>query len=227
MPVPKYSKCSCKNCGGHIEFPLSEAGRVATCPHCGLSMELTLDPDVLAELATGGGRYCPVCASTLSMDGTCPDCKAVRHRRNFLLLAVTISVMAVGLIYIAMNMAKKMNALKPQTPVPQTNTVSTKPVPVTPEPVVDLWNGLKPGPISIDKTGSSRLVYAVGTLRNETDHQRFGVKVDLELFNPQGQKIATATDTTQTIEPGKTWRFKAMVFDPKAVSAKLVNVTEK
>lgn len=230
MPVPKFSKCTCKNCGGHIEFPLSGLGQVVTCPHCGLSMELALDPALLLELAGGGGKYCSKCSGTLNLDGSCPDCKEARHRRNFVLLAVTISVMAVGLILIAMKMAKKMNAISPGAQsLQQTNRPTIKPAPkaVVVEPPADPWHGLKVGPIAIDKTGDSRLIYAVGLVNNESDHQRFGVKVELDLLNPQGQKIGTATDTTGSIEPGKSWKFKAMVFDPKAVTAKLVKVTEQ
>ncbi len=231
MPVPKFSKCTCKNCGGHIEFPLSGLGQVTPCPHCGLSMELTLDPMVLAAIAGGDGRYCAKCSGTLDPDGSCSDCKASRHRRNFALLAATISVMAVALIFISLNMMKNMKAAK-NGPAAQallrTNGSGTKPQRTAVSgPPADPWHGLKAGPIIIDKTGGSRLIYAVGTVSNESDHQRFGVKVELDLLNPQGQKIGTATDSTPYIDPGKSWKFKAMVFDPKAVTAQLISVTEQ
>ena len=33
--TPESAKCSCTNCGGHLEFDTADAGRQATCPHCG------------------------------------------------------------------------------------------------------------------------------------------------------------------------------------------------
>src|SRR5437867_600477 len=32
---PKYIKCSCQKCGGHIEFPAEGTGLTVACPHCG------------------------------------------------------------------------------------------------------------------------------------------------------------------------------------------------
>src|SRR5207249_1091109 len=32
---PKYIKCSCQKCGGHIQFPAEGTGLTVACPHCG------------------------------------------------------------------------------------------------------------------------------------------------------------------------------------------------
>ena len=37
------AKCSCLQCGNHIEFPLEGAGAVVACPHCGQQTQLTLE----------------------------------------------------------------------------------------------------------------------------------------------------------------------------------------
>src|SRR5256885_312797 len=37
------AKCSCSQCGNHIEFPLEGAGAVVACPHCGQQTQLTLE----------------------------------------------------------------------------------------------------------------------------------------------------------------------------------------
>ena len=72
----------------------------------------------------------------------------------------------------------------------------------------------------------SSVVYAVGTLTNASDQQRFGVKVYLELSDASGSKIGQATDYQQMIEPNGTWNFKALVVEKKAVSARLASVLE-
>src|SRR6185369_9426185 len=35
-----YLKCSCRTCGGHIEFPANMAGMSVACPHCGQNTDL-------------------------------------------------------------------------------------------------------------------------------------------------------------------------------------------
>src|SRR5439155_24953611 len=37
------AKCSCSQCGNHIEFPLEGAGALVACPHCGQQTRLTLE----------------------------------------------------------------------------------------------------------------------------------------------------------------------------------------
>jgi len=82
------------------------------------------------------------------------------------------------------------------------------------------------GPITLEKVGDGKLVYAVGTLRNTSDHQRFGVKVELDVFDDRKQKVGAATDYAPSIDPGKEWKFRALVTDRAAVSAILTSVKE-
>src|SRR5947208_2692327 len=39
-----YLKCSCRACGGHIEFPSHAAGMSIGCPHCGATTDLNAAP---------------------------------------------------------------------------------------------------------------------------------------------------------------------------------------
>lgn len=94
-------------------------------------------------------------------------------------------------------------------------------------PRPDPWHGLFASEVTLEKQPGSRLVYAVGTVSNESDRQRFGVKVELDLFDPNEVKVGSATDYTQVIEPGKQWKFKALVTDPSAVRAQLTAVREQ
>ena len=87
-------------------------------------------------------------------------------------------------------------------------------------------NSLTIGEINLEKSGSSKVVYAVGRVANELARQRFGLRIELDLFDAGGDKVGTATDYLSVLEPGKEWRFKAMVFESKAVSAKLAAIRE-
>ena len=95
-----------------------------------------------------------------------------------------------------------------------------------PKPPPDPWHGLKAGSVKLEKSGVGDLIYAVGALRNDSDHQRFGVKVEVELLGPRGEKIGAASDYTQSIDMGKSWNFRALVTDRGAVKGVVTNVTE-
>jgi hypothetical protein len=81
--------------------------------------------------------------------------------------------------------------------------------------------------ITLEKTEGSGLVNAVGTVKNITTRQRFGVKIQLDLLDAQDNKIGSTSDYIEVLEPDKEWQFKALLADPKAVKAKLTNIEEQ
>jgi hypothetical protein len=201
VPSPEtYAKCNCKNCGGHIEFPSRGTGSTIKCPHCQGTTKLEPEPD-----HARGGR-----------------------RRSFVLLSLVMAgVLAAGWVW--WNFSKPFPSTAPEMPVAKTAPANTgNPIvkPVPPPPPVDPWNGFAPGPITLEKSGNGRLIYAIGKIRNETDRQRFGVKVEVELFDAQKTKVGSATDYAAWIDAHKEWNFKAMVTDKSAISAKLSKISE-
>ena len=66
----------------------------------------------------------------------------------------------------------------------------------------------------------------MGTVTNPTEKQRFGVKIELELFDSADKKVGTAKDYQAVMEPKGEWRFKALVVESKAASAKLGSIKE-
>ena len=40
MNQTEFSKCACRHCAGHIEFPAAAGGQTIACPHCGQPTEL-------------------------------------------------------------------------------------------------------------------------------------------------------------------------------------------
>ena len=40
MNQTEFSKCECRHCAGHIEFPAAAGGESVACPHCGQPTEL-------------------------------------------------------------------------------------------------------------------------------------------------------------------------------------------
>ena len=203
-----FAKCACQHCGGHIEFPAEGIGRKIACPHCGGTTVLNH-------------------AEPVEIGGSC----ATRRRIYWTLGIAAGLVVAAGsaILYVNYRDSKQATAAPAlPLPPPQTNATADAAVPPPkPKPVRDLWRGLKASHVTLDASGNGSLIYAVGTLTNDTTRQRFGVKVEVEIFDGHHRKLGSATDYTDVIEPGQEWKFRAMVTDKAAKEAKLTNVKEQ
>ena len=80
--------------------------------------------------------------------------------------------------------------------------------------------------VRMERPKEGTLVYVTGTVKNAADHQRFGVRVEWDLFDARGAKVGTAADYQPMLAPNGEWRFKALVLAPKAASAKLATIKE-
>jgi hypothetical protein len=106
---------------------------------------------------------------------------------------------------------------------PDTQKANTSTAAISPKSVEDL----KVSQIVLAKAKGGNLVYALGTLRNESDVQRFGVRLELDLLDSAGKKIGTSKDYARLIEPRKEWRFRALVLAPNSVSARVASIKEQ
>jgi hypothetical protein len=86
---------------------------------------------------------------------------------------------------------------------------------------------LKMGVITLDRQPKSALIYATGSVTNDSDYQRFGVRIELEVLNQAERKVGAASDYTQVIEPRRIWVFRALVTDPKAATARVAKISEE
>ena len=124
--------------------------------------------------------------------------------------------------------AKQGPAPAQPTPSSTASPAPTSPAPVTPKGP-KLIGDLKITQVALDQpkgAKGSRLVYVTGALKNDSDHQRFGVRVELDLLDAATNKVGTATDYRQMLEPRATWQFRAIVTDRRASAAKFAGVKE-
>lgn len=206
MNAPEYITSSCDKCGGRIEFPAEGMGMTVDCPHCGWKTQLSAPEPAKAEEPAPKRRI------------------AVGWK--VALLVVLCMALAIGLFQWQKGKVRIPSPAS-ATPTSQTNhSVSIK-SPGVPEQLTRSTNHLSIGAITLEKTKSSSVVYAVGTVKNELDRQRFALRVELDLFDADGAKVGTASDYLSILEPKKDWRFKAMVLEKKAVSAKLAAIKEE
>jgi hypothetical protein len=137
----------------------------------------------------------------------------------------------IAVVILGLGMAGALAALKhaQRWAEQQKQQIATAPAAEAPTPLGTntlAQDDLSASNITLERTPGSSLVYATGTLKNPSNHQRFGVKVELEPSDDSGRKIGTATDYRQVLEPGAEWQFKALVVDSKAKTVKLVSIKE-
>jgi hypothetical protein len=202
MTRTKYLKGECQHCGGHLEFPAETIGYTADCPHCGQPTELMLARP--PEEPTVPRRWIVLSALAVAV------------------LLVGLGVCLVGLKHFESVVAERKERAAALQP---TNVAQKVPAEVPEDPIAKA--GFQVSAPTTEKTPGSSLVYAVGTVTNRANRQRFGVRIELELLDANGQKAGTATDYQQVMEAHAEWRFKALVVDAKAVTAKVTSVTEQ
>jgi hypothetical protein len=209
MSKTKYLKGECQHCAGHLEFLAEHIGMFVPCPHCQQETELLLP--------------------------TPPEEPTVPRRA---LIWTGIAVVVLGLGFLGALMALKRAEKWAQRQKPQAAVVGNIDTPANPAPVevqqtnvlqdqsASAAQDLATSSVSIQKTSGSSLRYAVGTLRNLSNRQRFGLKVQVELLDATGQKVGAATDYRQVLEPGTEWEFKALIVESKAASARIASIAE-
>ena len=72
------------------------------------------------------------------------------------------------------------------------------------------------------------LTYITGAVTNQTDHETSYVQIVFNCLDAEGNVIGTAMDNINYIKAGKTWKFKALIFDcdpEKVVSYELADLT--
>jgi len=194
MTKPDFSKCDCRHCGGHIEFPAEAKGQTLPCPHCG-------QPTELSGTVQEAGKTSP-------------------RPMVFAVIAVVVVGVAIGAGLIL---------LKKSTPVPAPEKavvpVTNQPVTTAPDEIMTT-NSFAVSAIKLEKTPGSSLVYVTGLIRNLSDKQRYGVKVELGLADTNNRPLGKATDFHQILEAHGDWHFKALVLDSKTTSAHLNGVME-
>ena len=186
----------CQHCGGPIEFRAEAAGTTADCPHCSQPTDLMLEPP--------------------PEEGSPLRTKAI----VFAIIAVVILVGGMVGASIALKRAKRMRAEQEEF-----SAKKSKPLPVVALDPLER-NGFRVSPVMLGKGQGSSVVHATGSISNMTRRQRFGVKVELELYDVAGMKVGVASDYQKVVEAGEEWVYRALVVETKAASAKVISVNE-
>ena len=198
MTDSTHFKCECQHCGGHLESPVEASGLTVDCLHCG-------QPTVLIA----------------------PDNQptASRSAKVILLAGLGASLLAaliLGIIVHGQHTAKlrEQAAAAAQLAARQAAAAEA----LAKDPLAQA--GWKVSAVRLEKMPGSSIIHAVGTLTNNTERRRFGVKIKFDLFDAGDQKIAGANDYLASIEPHDRWQFSALVVDARAITATVAAVEE-
>ena len=221
-----YLKISCPKCDGHIEYPARAGGSAIDCPHCGSPIQLPQ-----AKPVSGGGSKAVLWVvvgfillaglvvlaqlhkSTTSSGNPQPGIDTTKGTNNLGSNALVSSSATNGSL-------GTTNDADPQSDTP----------PPAPKPVVKKAKSIQDlslGAITLEKKQGSRLVYAVGTMKNNSEYQHFGVRIILDLLDDQGLKIGSAEDYMGIMEPHKNWQVRALVVNPKTSQVRLASIKEE
>src|ERR1039457_1945254 len=205
MSKNNFVKGECRQCAGHLEFPADAAGETIACPHCGQPTELVA----------------PVSSNKIN-----------RPRHLQLGIGLVVFIVLIGLSAAFFGRKKTDRAAVSETQTisaarSNASTVSVASSVVHADPPVEtLTNDFAISAIKLEKTPGSSLVYVTGKIRNLGSRQHFGVKVEFGLFDTHDNAVGKATDYQPVLEPNGDWRFKALVMDSKAASARLNSIVE-
>lgn len=141
---------------------------------------------------------------------------------------LVLGVLAFWVVFAAVALAFFFPKKPAPVPAPEKPVTATAPAPapVVKPPEETTTNGFAISAFKLEKTPGSSLVYVVGTVRNLSDKQRFGVKAEFNLFDAKGASMGKASDYAGTLGSHGVWKFKALVMESKAAEARLDSVRE-
>jgi hypothetical protein len=67
--------------------------------------------------------------------------------------------------------------------------------------------------------------YIVGTVRNTSNHVYDYVQVEANLYDTSGAQVGSTLANVNNLEPGGTWKFKAIIMEPNVVQYKITKVS--
>ncbi len=214
-----YCKCPCKECGNNIEFPAFAARTTVPCPHCGQWTELLLPETTVERKGMDAGTIAIICCALLVAGWAfwMQFRKKPAEDQSAPAPVVKVAPEAGG---------KSGGGVPSNVPPPLVVTQAVVQAPVKPSKPKSP-DDLAIGKVELEKTPGNSLVYAVGTVKNNSDWQRFGVKVELDLLDAKGGKIGTSQDYKDILEPRQDWQFRALIPDKRTSSAKVTSLKEQ
>lgn len=184
------------------------------CQKCGGHLEFPAE-------SIGMEIQCPHCGGQTELTLYTSTQEPLIPRRVIVWTIVAVLILVGGLIGTLMALGRAQRLLASQKSLLPANTAPGIPTPSTGQ------NEFQISPIRLETVSGSSLVYAVGTLKNDSGRERFGVRIDLDILDKRGERSGSATDYRQSIQPGGEWQFRALVNATNGSSVRVSSITEQ
>lgn len=184
------------------------------CQHCRELFNFAAD-------AIGTTADCPHCGQpTELMLAQPPETPSPLRSKGLIYLIVALIIVIAGGLGIRKALIRAKEMTGEGSGHPPAAQATAKPV----SPFAA--QGFEVSLVTLESEAGTKVVYAQGTISNTSREQRFGVKVEVDLFDATGKWIAATSDYRSVLEAGAQWKFRALVTEGKAVSAKVSKITE-
>ncbi len=246
-------KSFCSHCNGHLVFPEELIGTDAWCPHCGHMTKLAKAKPQSAAVATQSvvkaksktatnpkpaaqpktkkkkvpPGICPSCEAEVGLeDVICIQCGTAMPKKVKWFRVVGYTVVGLLLLVVLLQWTTNLQGIGLPKEIKAkilskvgigARNASGKIA--TEGEEIFVKSGHK---LSSDEGSNFRFVR--GVVQNNSPHRYMGVRVEMEMLNKNNEVIGRIADYIQSIEPWKTWDFKALVMDPDAVEYKLLPI---
>jgi DNA-directed RNA polymerase subunit RPC12/RpoP len=187
-----------------------------SCQACGAHIEFP-------EAGIGEVVDCPHCGAKTTLSAPAPKSswKLLAIGGVGLLILVLLGIG--GVLYL-----RKLRSKTPPAVATIVKTVETNAPPPAEPPFVETEiQQFRVGKITLEQAEFGGISYAIGTVKNASDRQRFGVKIMLDELDQADHTVGSTSDYIAVMEPAKEWRFKAMLTDPRAVKVRLTGIREQ
>lgn len=203
-----------KNAAAAVKMTMIKNVR-GVCQQCGGLIEFRAD-------ATGTISTCPHCRQETELVLDVPGGAKSGLGLKALIFGIVALLILGGGLGAALYALKRAEQVKSRRAA--ANTPELKVAGAAGDPFAQI--GFAVSPVQLESGASNGLVFAVGTVKNVTGRQRFGVRVELELTDAAGARVGTARDYHTLLEANGQWRFRALVAEKRTVGARVQSVTE-
>ena len=177
----------------------------SACRHCGGNIEYPIE-------AAGMSIPCPHCQESTVLP---VDSKGLSLRRGLWLTAMVLLLGGAGwggfALFSRWHSASAHSPLIPDPPPADLQRLEQ----------LAFWD------FAIEQKEGSSITHAVARVVNESQRTRYGIEVQLELFDELGQPAGAAKDYLESLEPGQDSHIRALVVRRGASSARVLQITEQ
>ena len=193
MSTPRFLKCRCQHCRGRIEFPIESVGTTVACPHCGEETDLSLPESDDVDRAVERTRVWAIGGVIVLV---------------LLLVAAFVAVHMLQNIAPRVRRARGINIVQSIPAMPATG--ATSPSALTGTATADNFlppagwlrtNELAISPIRLAPQPGSTRMHATGTVVNLSTRKRFGVVVEVQLLDADGNELRQIRTGRAVLEP--------------------------